>query len=128
MRFPEWKPKSRNPHHCPYREDKDPSLCIYDGRQFFDHSSGDSGDVVNFLALVDGLSNSDAASELIRIDRARHGKGGGCVSPPMPPRPTIERPRQKPRMPIFDEGTPAEHRALAKLRNLAPEAIALALI
>ena len=126
MRFPEWKPERRNPHHCPYREDHHPSLSIYDGRRFLDHSSGERGGVVEFVALVDGLSNSDACKALIQIDRARHGEGG-CESPPAPSRPTIERPRQKPRLPIFDEGTPAEHRALAKLRNLAPEAIALAL-
>ena len=125
MRFPEWKPKSRNPHHCPYREDKKPSLSIYDGRRFLDHSSGERGGVVEFLALVDGLSKGDACRALIQIDRARHGEGG-CVSPSAPSPPTIQRPRQKPRMPIFDEGSPAEHHALAKLRNLCPEAIALA--
>ena len=125
MFFPEWRPE-RHPCHCPDRPDKRPSFNVYsDGKRFHDFASGEDGNVVGFLARIKGIPRDAAARELIRLNRIRRG---GNPVPPAPPQPAApERPRQKRKLPPLDEGTRAEHLELARLRNLCPEAIEIAI-
>jgi hypothetical protein len=127
MFLPGWKPGY--PCSCPDREDNHPSFAVSnDGQRFYDFSSGEKGDVAEFLARIRRIPNPLACSQLIQL--AGVSRGESDPLPPVAPAPAAtgtQRPRQKPRLPIFDEGTFAEHRALAKLRNLAPEAIETAI-
>ena len=50
----------------PFREDRSPSFSVYDdGRKFKDHATGESGDVVSYVALACDVNLSDAAKVLI---------------------------------------------------------------
>jgi len=64
--FPSWRPGKSCP--SPFREDKKPSFSVFaDGREWKDFGTGEHGDAVDFLALARGLSNADAARELIAL-------------------------------------------------------------
>ena len=59
---------------APHREDRSPSFSIYDnGNRFKDFGTGENGDVVVFISLVLGISESEACKELIRL------AGGGNI-------------------------------------------------
>ena len=50
---------------CPFHEDRNPSLKIYpDGKGFYCFTCGTGGDPIKFVALLQGISNYEAASEL----------------------------------------------------------------
>ena len=119
--FPDWKPGKSC--RCPWREDRNPSFSISDdGRLFNDFASGEGGDVVSFLAMARGIPESEAARELIRWAGVRGGDAGSA-----PVRPVVtSQEREKLNLPLLDEGTAAEHTRLARMRNLSPDAIALA--
>jgi hypothetical protein len=123
--FPGWKPGKSC--RCPWREDRNPSFSVSpDGRLFNDFASGEGGDVVKFLALARGVSESEAAKEFITLAGVRGGEGATPLAP-APARPVEpEKERAKPDLPDLDEGSPEEHRALANLRGLNVEAIRLA--
>ena len=119
--FPEWKPGKSC--RCPWRDDRKPSFSISDdGRLFNDFASGEGGDVVSFLAMARGIPESEAARELIRWAGVR---GGDAV--PVPVRPVVtSQEREKPNLPLLDEGTAEDRARLARMRNLSPDAIAMA--
>ena len=122
--FPDWKPGKSC--RCPWREDRNPSFSVSDdGRLFNDFASGEGGDVVSFLALARGIPESEGARELIRMAGVT---GAGSNLPPVTARlaePAKE--REKPALPLLDEGTAAERAQLARLRNLCPDAIVIAI-
>ena len=61
---------------APHREDRSPSFSIYDnGNRFKDFGTGENGDVVVFISLVLGISESEACKELIKF------AGGGNIPP-----------------------------------------------
>lgn len=122
MLFPDWRPGKSC--LCPYNGEKNPSYSVSDdGRLFFSFASGEGGDVVSFLALARGITESEAAKELIRLA----GVSGGNL-PPAPVRPVEPaKEREKPSLPLLDEGTADERAQLERMRNLAPDAIALAI-
>ena len=123
--FPGWKPGKSC--RCPWREDRNPSFSVSpDGRLFNDFASGEGGDVVKFLALAKGTSESEAARDIITLAGLRGGEGSTPLAP-VPARPVEpERPRAKPDLPELGEGSPEEHRQLASLRSLSIESIRLA--
>lgn len=58
----------------PFREDRKPSFSVFDGgRRFRDHSTGDAGTVVDFVALALNLSLGDA------VKWARNRCGGAVL-------------------------------------------------
>jgi len=60
----------------PFRDDHHPSFSISeDGRYFFDHGTGEGGDVITFIMRAKGCSPGDAARELIRL---------AGITPPQP--------------------------------------------
>jgi len=75
----------------PFREDNKASFSISDdGKVFHDFATGDSGDVVAFVARAKRCSLGDAARELIRI---------AALTPPQPARPAAV--RKSLRVPAF---------------------------
>jgi len=119
--FPDWKPGKSC--RCPWREDNRNSFSVSDdGRLFNDFAVGEGGDQVSFLAKARNIPESEAAKEFIRWAGVR----GGDVAP-APVRPVVtSQEREKPSLPVLDEGTAAECARLAMMRNLSPDAIALA--
>jgi hypothetical protein len=85
-------PPERDKTVCsPFRDDKDPSLSIFNqGRKWKDHGTGESGNVVDFLAKARGLENGDACRELIRLAGTADCNFQPCstFAAPTPPRPT----------------------------------------
>lgn len=99
----------------PSREDRHPSLSIWkDGRLFKDHATDQTGDVVAFLAMVGGISMSDAAKELIAL------AGGHTRASTTLPRPTFTRSpdREKPTLPELRKPTADELLAIQLQRKL----------
>jgi len=60
------KPQSGNRYAalCPFHNDKSPSFVIYPDGGFKCFGCGEHGDVVDFVAKIDGLSPIDAAKQL----------------------------------------------------------------
>ena len=105
----------------PFREDRKPSFSIYDNdRRWADHSTGEKGDAIDFLARACGLPRGEA----LRRYRAM----GGLVEPPASlGKRLIHRPTKYAAVlpplhaPSFDETG-----AVARSRGLHPAAVALA--
>lgn len=98
----------------PFREDRNPSFSVYDsGRKWKDHSTGEQGSLVEFVALATGSSEQDACRELIEIART------GTTSKQLAPRRArINREPRKPfRLPALDGGKISEMNQLARSRG-----------
>lgn len=116
---PDWMPGKSC--RCPWREDRNPSFSVSpDGRLWNDFAGGEGGDAVAFLARLRGCSASEAAREFLAMAGVRSGE----QFPPAPVRqPQAETAREKPSLPLLDEGLPEERQRLARLRNLSLEAV-----
>lgn len=52
----------------PFRDDHNPSFSIFNnGKHWKDHATGESGNVVDFVAIAENISNSDACKWLINV-------------------------------------------------------------
>jgi hypothetical protein len=112
---------------CPWRDDRRPSFSIFaEGRRWFDHSSGEGGDVVDFVKAAVDLPTADA----VRWCAERSGLGNGealTVKPVMRATTRRPEPERKPEpWPNLRPGTAAEKKALANLRGFTLEGIELA--
>jgi hypothetical protein len=116
----------------PFREDKVPSFAIYaGGRRWCDHGTGEGGDAVDFIAQACDLSKSEAARKLIELAGTR-----GCGRPRANHRPQSrpasaksveeEKARQRRSWPVFETPSRTEIAAIAALRDLSPEGVAIA--
>jgi len=114
----------------PFREDRKASFSIYrEGRKWKDHSTGEGGDVADFLAAACTLSPEAACRKLIEL-------AGGMPSFPQFPQiqreekrkgdDLSERARKREAWPTFETPTDAELRAIAELRGLSAEGVAIA--
>ena len=55
-------------NHSPFRKDSNPSFSIFsDGRRWKDFGTSESGSVVDFVAMAQGLSVKEACLEVIRL-------------------------------------------------------------
>ena len=55
-------------NHSPFRQDSKPSFSIFaDGKRWKDFGTGESGSVVDFVGLAQGLSVKDACEAVIRL-------------------------------------------------------------
>ena len=91
----------------PFREDKKASFSISDdGKVFHDFATGDSGDVVAFVARAKRCSISDAARELIRI---------AALTPPQATRPPAI--RKTLRVPAFAVPTVGDLEEIQRVRG-----------
>ena len=106
----------KNPCHSPfYERASKPSFSVFnDGRAFNDLRTGHAGSVVDFLMLATGVSRKAACLKLIEI------AGGGRCDTRLTPRSPAPAPqeRQKPALPVMDDGTDEELLQLAKSRHL----------
>jgi len=91
-----------------------------DGTLFNDFATGESGDAVDFFQRASGLSLKEACRKFIEL------ASGHFTSPPRAPRPQIKAATTKPVFPAFRTGTAADFQRLANLRNVSPDAVALA--
>ena len=123
---PDWKPPRRGTScRAPYRADKSPSFSIFaGGRLARDFTEGRTMNSVGLLERALGLSRSDAAKDLIRRYRARGGPAA-TPAPIFPATPPAWQSSKKPVLPRMDEGTRDDRLALARLRNVCPEAVEL---
>jgi hypothetical protein len=121
----------------PFREDKHPSFAIYaEARRWHDHTTGEGGDAADFCAKARGLSKEDGRRLLIdlagtrRANSAPQGNSGKQKSPgnpvPYDPLKDQEKARKREGWPVFETPTSAEIEAIAELRGLSPEGVALA--
>lgn len=66
--FPSWEP--RKSCKSPFRQERNPSFSVFDdGRRWKDFTTGEGGDIVDFLAKAKGFDRSSAARELITLAR-----------------------------------------------------------
>ena len=118
--FPDWKPGKSC--RCPWREDIHNSFSVSDDYRLFNDFTDEGGDVVSFLAKARGIPESEAARELIRWAGVR---GGDAITAPVRPVVTSQE-REKPSLPLLDEGTAEERTRLSRMRNLSLASIVLA--
>ncbi|OYW70317.1 MAG: hypothetical protein B7Z37_31075 [Verrucomicrobia bacterium 12-59-8] len=136
----------------PFRPDKNPSFSIYKGgRQWKDHATGQSGDVIDFIALARQLSKGDAVRLFLELAGVPPRSGTCQVPRPKPtPSPSTSAQASAPRRTTFKEqatallppqeephpdgirvplqsGTEADRQLVADSRHLTVEAVSLAL-
>jgi hypothetical protein len=91
----------------PFRDDKNASFSISDdGKVFHDFATGESGDVVAFVARAKRCTIGDAARELIRI---------AALTPAQPARPATV--RKTLRVPAFSAATVGELAEIQRVRG-----------
>lgn len=112
----------RFPASCPWREDKHPSFAVSQDRQvWFDHGTGDKGDVFNFVRKAKGWDERQAWLYLV------NGEAGLGSAPPIQAEPVIQEPKRrrqfhpKLRKPSTDELT-----AISVLRSISVEGLRIA--
>ena len=111
----------------PFREDKNPSFAIFDeDRRFYDHATGQGGDVVDFIALAFRISNEDACRKLIEL-------AGVLPNKPASQKNFVrshnaekeEKARKREHWPKFEQPTWREIQAIAGLRGLGIEGVSI---
>lgn len=122
--FPNWKPALSC--HSPWREDRNPSFSVFDqGQRWKDHSTGDHGDAVDFLAKALDIPAQEAVRRFVEM-----AGGGYRVQAPRPklaptPAPktedTDEKRRRRAAWPAMELPTDEELEAVATLRRLPVE-------
>jgi hypothetical protein len=103
----------------PWRNEKNPSFSVFaEGRKFYDFSTHERGDVVEFIEKALGLSKSEAAKKLIAMANTCNGGTSGFTLPrrPIAPRPTPA--SAKPASLDVRKPTAAELVVIGKQRNL----------
>jgi hypothetical protein len=101
--------------HSPFREDKNPSFSIYDeGRRWKDFSTGEGGDVIDF---IERAVDSDA-SKAITIARELAGITETAAVPAARTTPKLHLQRLR-------SGTPADDISVARSRRIHPGAVSL---
>jgi len=130
----------------PFREDKNPSFSITkDGRRWKDYGTGQSGDVIDFIAMARQISKGEAFKAFLEMTgvpvqgqgqgrRAPQGKTPAASSPRtsfkaqatalLPP---AEQPQPEGLRVPLQNGTEADRRLVAESRRITPEAVSLAL-
>lgn len=65
--FPAKKGYGKLWYYSPFNEEKTPSFCLYESKnRFIDYSSGNKGDIVDFITEYDNLSFPDALHSLFK--------------------------------------------------------------
>ncbi|MGA2541694.1 MAG: CHC2 zinc finger domain-containing protein [Verrucomicrobiota bacterium] len=108
---------------CPFHDDRSASFSIYaDGLRWICFAGCGGGTAVDFVQQARGLSQANACRKLVRL------AGGGLFTPPQPtrPAPRPEPPVAKVDLPNTTPGGKMDWRALARLRSVSTEAVALA--
>ena len=111
---------------CPWREDNNPSFAVTeDGTLWYDFSTGEGGDAVDFYARATGLPNKEACLAFIAL-----AGGSPLPSTPRPPRQTseeadFEKASRREQWPPFDVPTGEDLATLAALRHVSIEGVQL---
>jgi hypothetical protein len=106
----------------PFREDRRASFSVsQDGFLFNDFATGESGDAVDFLQLLTGLSRPAAYRKFIDL-----AAGEMAMTKSLPRSTEVSRRRERPKFPEFEKGGAVDFKHLAGLRNLGIESLQLA--
>jgi hypothetical protein len=120
----------------PFRQDRNPSFSVYsEGRRWHDHGTGEDGDAADFCAKARGLSQEDGVRLLIELAGTK-SEGPAYYSKPRQashykaesydPFKDEEKARRREGWPPFESPTSVEIEAIATLRGLSPEGVAIA--
>lgn len=113
---------------CPFHEDHSASFSIFgDGHGWKCFAGCGQGDAVAFLQRARNLATGDTLREFVRLaglDPARPTRPPVALPAPKPARPCPRPPAAE--WPAMNGGTAGHRERLATLRNVAPEAVALA--
>lgn len=127
----------------PFREDRTPSFSIFAGGQrWWDFGTGSGGDAVDFLACASGLEVREAARKLIAMAGVRSPRRNVCVQrhdnratkpvvrsrvvPSVESAERREKAQKRARWPALERCTAEDISAIARLRGLSGEGVALA--
>jgi hypothetical protein len=115
----------------PFRDDRNPSFSIYDnGRRWHDFTAGEDGDAADFCAKARDLPKGDGARLLIDLAGTRKPQdvphSGFSKREQHDPHKDEEKARLLEGWPVFDVPKQTEIEAIATLRGLSPEGVALA--
>lgn len=111
------------------RHDQNPSFSIFaNGRRWYDHGTGEGGDIVRFIAKARGIQEPSAYRWLIKF--AKRQPPSATVNAVMPPTGFQERclddPATLPVLPDLRVGTDDELEALSRLRGVSKQALLFA--
>ena len=116
-----------NPTCSPLRSDETPSFSISeDGRVFYDHGTGERGDVVTFVMMATHLPFQMARRWLIEAAASMIGDEPVSVPAGSPVPASIERALTPVSLPDLSVGTEADLATLARGRNLSRAGLELA--
>lgn len=112
----------------PWREDRRPSFSVFDeARRWHDHSTGQGGDVVDFVKEAAQLTTAEAVRWCASQAGLRTDDGAPIAPRVRPTAPRRPMPERKPEpWPTLRAGTPEEKHALAALRGFSIGGIELA--
>jgi CHC2 zinc finger len=111
-------PRKRSECRCPWREDKNASFSVSrDGQVWFDHGTGDKGDVFNFYMRATGCEARQAFLALLAMVQGSAPIIAPLVAP-AEPQPQYHPPL---RVPSSDELA-----AISRLRSISPDALRIA--
>lgn len=105
---------------CPWRDDNKASFSVSaDGALWNDFATGEAGDTVDFFQRASGLSQKEACRKFIEL------AGGRGQPAPHTARPPTRKADAKPRpsFPDFRQGTGADFKRLASLRQISREGL-----
>ena len=105
---------------CPWREDHNASFSVnVDGTLWNDFATGEAGDAVDFFQRASGLSQKKACRKFMEL---AGGRGQPAQHAARPPARTADT-KARPAFPEFRQGTAADFRQLANLRQIGREGL-----
>jgi len=111
-------PRKWSECRCPWREDKNPSFSVSrDGQVWFDHGTGDSGDIFNFYMRATGCNPRQAFLDLLAMVQG----SGPIIAPSVAPAEPKAQYHPPLRVPSSDELA-----AISRLRSISPDALRIA--
>jgi hypothetical protein len=103
----------------PFREDRSPSFSVYEGGQrWHDHSTGEGGDVCDFIAAALNITLADAARWILEQTNSRaSSRSWPKMRSIAPAEPKPQKPRKPLALPPLEKGTIGELAQLQELRG-----------
>lgn len=104
----------------PFRDDRSPSFSVFaEGRKWKDHSTGERGDVIDFVAAALNVSLSESSKWLLdATGQRRAARSWPEVKIAAKPKPRPPEQRKPLLLPELDNGTHSEIQAIRKARKL----------
>jgi hypothetical protein len=108
---------------CPWRDDTHPSFWVRpDGKRWFDHGTGETGDVFDFYERAAGCDSRQALLDLLPIAGGNDGIGSAPITKAEP---VTEEPKKQYHPPLRVPSS-GELTAISALRSISVDALRLA--